>query len=300
MRTHGCQMNVHDSERLASLLETAGYVDLARACPGRPPRGRRRHRLQPAPSARTPTTSSTATSASCGPPRRPTPTSRSPSAAAPGAEGPRDDRHPRPLGRRGLRHPQHRQPPGPARPCAAQQAGGGRDPQSARDLPVNPADPARLGLRRLGVDLGGLQQHLRSASSRACAARTGPSTRRGARRGRGPRRAGGRRDHPARPERQHLRRRVRRPARVREAAAGLRRGRGPGAGALHGPHPAAFTDDVIAAMAETPNVMPNTCTCRAVRLRPRAEGDAAVLLQREVPRHHRQGPRGHPGRRDHR
>ncbi|MGB7819662.1 MAG: tRNA (N6-isopentenyl adenosine(37)-C2)-methylthiotransferase MiaB [Ornithinibacter sp.] len=29
IRTHGCQMNVHDSERLAGLLETAGYVDLA-------------------------------------------------------------------------------------------------------------------------------------------------------------------------------------------------------------------------------------------------------------------------------
>src|ERR687889_1735513 len=25
IRTHGCQMNVHDSERLAGLLETAGY-----------------------------------------------------------------------------------------------------------------------------------------------------------------------------------------------------------------------------------------------------------------------------------
>lgn len=29
VRTYGCQMNVHDSERLAGLLETAGYVDLA-------------------------------------------------------------------------------------------------------------------------------------------------------------------------------------------------------------------------------------------------------------------------------
>ena len=29
VRTHGCQMNVHDSERLAGLLESAGYVDLA-------------------------------------------------------------------------------------------------------------------------------------------------------------------------------------------------------------------------------------------------------------------------------
>ncbi|GMA39234.1 tRNA (N6-isopentenyl adenosine(37)-C2)-methylthiotransferase MiaB [Mobilicoccus caccae] len=28
VRTHGCQMNVHDSERLAGLLETDGYVDL--------------------------------------------------------------------------------------------------------------------------------------------------------------------------------------------------------------------------------------------------------------------------------
>ena len=29
VRTHGCQMNVHDSERLAGLLETAGYTDIA-------------------------------------------------------------------------------------------------------------------------------------------------------------------------------------------------------------------------------------------------------------------------------
>ena len=33
VRTHGCQMNVHDSERLAGLLGTAGYVDPARVCP---------------------------------------------------------------------------------------------------------------------------------------------------------------------------------------------------------------------------------------------------------------------------
>ncbi|HET7761265.1 MAG TPA: tRNA (N6-isopentenyl adenosine(37)-C2)-methylthiotransferase MiaB [Phycicoccus sp.] len=38
VRTHGCQMNVHDSERLAGLLETAGYVDLASVPEGeRPP-----------------------------------------------------------------------------------------------------------------------------------------------------------------------------------------------------------------------------------------------------------------------
>ncbi len=37
VRTHGCQMNVHDSERLAGLLETAGYVDVnALPAPERP------------------------------------------------------------------------------------------------------------------------------------------------------------------------------------------------------------------------------------------------------------------------
>ncbi len=37
VRTHGCQMNVHDSERLAGLLETAGYVDVnGLAGPDRP------------------------------------------------------------------------------------------------------------------------------------------------------------------------------------------------------------------------------------------------------------------------
>ena len=29
VKTHGCQMNVHDSERLAGLLEDAGYVRAA-------------------------------------------------------------------------------------------------------------------------------------------------------------------------------------------------------------------------------------------------------------------------------
>ena len=65
------------------------------------------------------------------------------------------------------------------------------------------------------------------------------------------------------------------------------------------PHPAAFTDDVIAAMAETPNVMPSLHMPLQSGLRPRAQGDAALLPQREVPRHHRQGARRHPGRRDH-
>ncbi|WP_446664280.1 tRNA (N6-isopentenyl adenosine(37)-C2)-methylthiotransferase MiaB [Flexivirga sp. B27] len=37
VRTHGCQMNVHDSERIAGLLETAGYVDRAAVAFGERP-----------------------------------------------------------------------------------------------------------------------------------------------------------------------------------------------------------------------------------------------------------------------
>ena len=37
VRTHGCQMNVHDSERLAGLLETAGYVDVNGLAPAERP-----------------------------------------------------------------------------------------------------------------------------------------------------------------------------------------------------------------------------------------------------------------------
>src|SRR5512132_946194 len=37
VRTHGCQMNVHDSERLAGLLETAGYVDVSSLPPAERP-----------------------------------------------------------------------------------------------------------------------------------------------------------------------------------------------------------------------------------------------------------------------
>ncbi len=34
VRTHGCQMNVHDSERISGLLESAGYVDSLSLSPG--------------------------------------------------------------------------------------------------------------------------------------------------------------------------------------------------------------------------------------------------------------------------
>ncbi len=38
IRTYGCQMNVHDSERVAGLLEDAGYVKATDGQPARPGR----------------------------------------------------------------------------------------------------------------------------------------------------------------------------------------------------------------------------------------------------------------------
>ena len=70
IRTYGCQMNVHDSERLAGLLEQAGY---------------RRSALDTQPDivvfntwqcVRTPTTDSMEASVTCFRPRRRTPTCR--------------------------------------------------------------------------------------------------------------------------------------------------------------------------------------------------------------------------------
>ena len=86
---------------------------------------------------------------------------------------------------------------------------------------------------------------------------------------------------------------------VRQAAAGLRRGRRAGAGAVHLAAPPDFTDDVIAAMAETPERHAAAAHAAAVRLRPGAQGDAPLVPQRAVPRHHRPGPRRDARRRDH-
>ncbi len=98
-----------------------------------------------------------------------------------------------------------------------------RDPRIARSLPVDAAGAARVGLRGLGVHLGRLQQHLH-VLHRAGVARQGegPPPRRRPGRGQRPCRRGRARGDPARAERQLLRRRVRRPARLRQAAAGLR------------------------------------------------------------------------------
>ena len=102
----------------------------------------------------------------------------------PGAEGPRRDRAQGALGRRGVRHAQRRLAAGAAGAGPAQRRGRGGDPGVARGLPVHPAGQARLDLRRLGVHLGGLQQHLH-VLHRAVAARQGEGPPPGRRPGRG-------------------------------------------------------------------------------------------------------------------
>ena len=53
------------------------------------------------------------------------------------------------------------------------------------------------------------------------------------------------------------------------------------------PHPAAFTDDVIDAMAETPDRHAAAAHAAAVRIRPHPEGHAPLVPLGEVPRHPR-------------
>ena len=129
--------------------------------------------------------------------------------------------------------------------------------ESLETLPVHPADAARQRVRRLGVGQRRLQQHLHLLHRPVAARpRGGPPARRRARRDRDARRRGRAGGDAARAERERVRGRVRRPgafAKLLRACGdveGLERVR------FTSPHPRDFTPDVIAAMAETPNVMP--------------------------------------------
>ena len=195
------------------------------------------------------------------------------------------------VGRRRLRHAQHGRSSDAARARPAQRRGAARDPRIARRLPLDPADEARLDLQRLGVDLGRLQQHLH-VLHRAGAPRQGE--RPPARRRSWPR---SRPSSTTAPSRSRCSARTSTPTasssatgcafgkllRAAGAIAGLERIR------FTSPHPAAFTDDVIDAMAETPSVMPQLHM-------PLQSGSDRILkaMRRcyrsdEVPRHPRSG-----------
>ena len=138
VRTYGCQMNVHDSERLSGLLEDAGYVARRDGDAGR---RRGLQHLRGAGERRQPALRQ---------PRPPgageegQPRHADRGRRLPRAEGPRRDHPPRALGRRGVRHPQHRVAAGAARAGPAQRGGPGRDRRVARDVPLDAADPARV------------------------------------------------------------------------------------------------------------------------------------------------------------
>ena len=65
------------------------------------------------------------------------------------------------------------------------------------------------------------------------------------------------------------------------------------------PHPAEFTDDVIDAMAEDAERLPDIAHAAAVGIRSHTQGDAPVLPCRALPRHHRPGARGDAPRGNH-
>ena len=84
-----------------------------------------------------------------------------------------------------------------------------------------------------------------------------------------------------------------------QAAAGVRRGRGPGAGAVHQPPPRGVHRRRDRRDGRDPERDAAAAHAAAVRLRPHPQGDAPVLPPREVPRHHRPRPGRHARRRDH-
>ena len=250
VRTFGCQMNVHDSERLSGSLEAAGYV---RAVEGD----------ADVVVINTCAVRENADNKLYGTLGHLASTKREHEGmqiAVGGCLAQKDkSSHPRarPLGRRRLRHPQHGVASRPPRARPPQRRGPARDPRVARGLPVDPADPARVDLQRLGLHLGRLQQHLHLLH-RAVAARQGegPPARRDPRRDRGARRDGaievtllGQNVNSYGVEfgdRLAFGKLLRAAGQIE----GLERIR------FTSPHPAAFTDDVIDAMAETPTVMP--------------------------------------------
>ena len=167
IRTYGCQMNAHDSERVAGLLEDAGY---ARAPDGRDPRPGgvqhvRRQGERGRPALRQPRPPAAREEGARGDADR--------RRRLPGADGAGADHQARPLGRRGLRHAQHRRR---CRSCSSGARSGARrrwssrrpSPPSRRCCRPAASRPTRPGCRSPSA----ATTPAPSASSRRCA---GPS-----------------------------------------------------------------------------------------------------------------------------
>ena len=301
VRTYGCQMNVHDSERLAGLLEAAGYrraadgadadVVVFNTCAVRENADNKLYGnlSHLAPRKQADPDMQIAVGGCLAQKDRDTVLRKAPwvdvvfgthnIGSLPDAAGPRP----------------------------AQQDGAGRNRRGAAGVPVricrpraNPPTPHGFPSRSAATTPA------RSASCPRCAARrstAGPATC-SPRCSRWWTRACSRSRCWA--ERQRLRRVVRRP----RSAARPRRVRASccaPAGGIDGlervrftsPHPAEFTDDVIEAMAETPNVCPTLHM-------PLQSGSDRILRAmrrsyrcRALPGHHRPGARRHPARRHH-
>ena len=280
-------MNVHDSERISGLLDEAGYVAGGR---GRPSRPRRLQHLRRARERRQQAL------------RQPRPPQarqgRAPRHAdrgrrLPGAEGPGDASS---SGRRyvDVVFGTHNVgvAAGAARAGPHRGSGPGRAARVARGLPVDAARPARVDVRRLGVDQRRLRQHLHLLH-RAVAARQGggPPAGRRAARGRGARRAGRARGDAARAERQLLRPLLRRPRRPSPSCCAPSGRDRPRAGPLHQPAPARLHRRRHRRDGRDARGLPVAAHAAAVRLRRRARGDAPLLPVRALPRHPRPGPR---------
>ena len=202
---------------------------------------------------------------------------------------------------------------------AARSAARHRDPDEATVLDDHELFPSALPARRetaynawvtiqIGCD-NTLRLLHRAGGARP---RDQPPVRRHRRRGRAAGRRRRHRGHAARPERQLLRARPHacaqrqrrratapRPAAVRRPAAAPSAASTASAGsATPAPTPRTCAPDTIAAMAETPAVCEHLHLPAAVRQRPRAGGDAPRLHRRALPRAARRGPRRHrrPGR----
>ncbi len=310
IRTYGCQMNVHDSERMAGLLEAAGYERSADRRRGRRRRvqhlrgaGERRQQAlrQPRPPARRS--------------RRPAPACRSPSAAASRRRTATTIVAQGALGRRRVRHPQRAAAARAARAGPAQ-----RRPRRSRSPSRSRCSPPRCRRAASPRTRAGCRSRSAattpapSASSRRCAAPNATGA----------------------------------PATIlaevealaadgvlevtllgqnvnaygvefgdRDAFAKLLRACG-GVDGLErvrftSPHPRDFTSDVIAAMAETPNVCPqlhmplqsgSDDVLRRMRRSYRSARFLSILdevrdrdpRRRDLHRHHRRVPRRDRGR----